>query len=85
MWGALCEERMCLLFTIAAGLASAVILGSESRGTRDHILLSLIRDSPNLKGQVPVFISLRNKVTQLYPQALGSPDNFTHESCELSN
>jgi hypothetical protein len=27
---------------------------------------------PNLEGQVPVFISPRNRVTQLYPQALGS-------------
>jgi hypothetical protein len=35
------------------GLASAVILRSEPRGTRDHILLSHIRDSPNLEGQVP--------------------------------
>jgi hypothetical protein len=34
-------------------------------------LLSQIRDSPNLKGQVPVFISPRNMVAQLYPQALG--------------
>jgi hypothetical protein len=32
-------------------LASAVILRSEPRGTHDHILLSQIRDSPNLKGQ----------------------------------
>jgi hypothetical protein len=31
-----------------------------------------IRDSPNLKGQVPVFISPRKRVTQLYPQAMGS-------------
>jgi hypothetical protein len=54
------------------GLASAVILRSESRGTHDHILLSHIRDSPNLEGQVPVFISPRNRVTQLYPQTLGS-------------
>jgi hypothetical protein len=38
-------------------LASAVILRSESHGTHDHILLSQIRDSPNLEGQVPVFIS----------------------------
>jgi hypothetical protein len=43
-------------------LASAVILGSESRGTRDHISLSQIRDSPNLEGQVPVFISPRHWV-----------------------
>jgi hypothetical protein len=40
-------------------LANAVILRSESRGTHDHILLSQIRDSPNLKGQVPVIITPR--------------------------
>jgi hypothetical protein len=38
-------------------LASAVILASESPMTHDHILLSQIRDSPNLKYQVPVFMS----------------------------
>jgi hypothetical protein len=31
-------------------LARAVILWSESRGTHDHILLSLSRDSTNLEG-----------------------------------
>jgi hypothetical protein len=46
--------------------------GSESRGTRDHILLSQIRDSPNLEDQVPVFIYPRNRVARLYPQSLGS-------------
>jgi hypothetical protein len=40
MWGALSDERTGLV------LASAVVLGSESRGTRDHILLSQIRDFP---------------------------------------
>jgi hypothetical protein len=30
------------------------------------------RECPNLEGQVPVFISPRKMVTQLYPQALGS-------------
>jgi hypothetical protein len=53
-------------------LASAVILRSDYRGTRDHILLSQIRDFPNLEAQVPVFISPKNRVAQLYPQALGS-------------
>jgi hypothetical protein len=53
-------------------LASAVILRSESRGTHYHILLYEIRDSPNLEGQVPVFISPRNRVARLYPQALGT-------------
>jgi hypothetical protein len=53
-------------------LASAVIPRSESRETHDRILLSQIRDSPNLEGQVPIFISSRNRVAKLYPQALGS-------------
>jgi hypothetical protein len=44
----------------------------ESRRTHGHILLSQIRDSPNLEGQVPVFISPRNRASRLYPQALGS-------------
>jgi hypothetical protein len=52
-------------------LASAVILRSESRGTHDQILLSQIRDSPNLGGQVPVFITSRDREARLYPQALG--------------
>jgi hypothetical protein len=46
-------------------LASEVTLRSESRRTHDHILLSHIRDSSNLEGQVPAFISPRKRVTQL--------------------
>jgi hypothetical protein len=69
MWRALSDERTGLPLKIAA---SAVILESVSRGTRDHILLSQIRDSPTLEGQVLVFIPPRNKVAQLYPHALGS-------------
>jgi hypothetical protein len=34
--------------------------------------MSQIQDSPNLEGQVHVFISPRNRMAQLYPQALGS-------------
>jgi hypothetical protein len=48
-------------------LASAVILASEARKTHDQILLSQIQDSPNLEGQVPVFMSSRNRVDLLYP------------------
>jgi hypothetical protein len=66
MRGGVCRLELKL------ALASAVILRSESRGTQYHILLSQIRDSPNLESQVPVFISPRNRVAQLYPQALGS-------------
>jgi hypothetical protein len=67
----LTRERVCRL-QLPLILASAVILGSESGGTRDHILLSQIRDSSSLESQVVVFISPRNRVAQLYPQALAS-------------
>jgi hypothetical protein len=36
-----------------------------------HILLSQMRESPNLEGQVPVIISSRNRVAHFYPQSLG--------------
>jgi hypothetical protein len=39
--------RVCRLQLLLA-VASAVILGSEPRGTRGHILLSQIRDFPEL-------------------------------------
>jgi hypothetical protein len=42
--------RVCRLQLLLV-LASTAILVSESRGTHDHILLSQIRDSPNLEGQ----------------------------------
>jgi hypothetical protein len=66
-WGAPSDGRAGLSFTIADGLARAVILGSESRGTHSHILLSQIRDSPRLEGQIP-----SHRVAQLYSQAIGS-------------
>jgi hypothetical protein len=44
MRDALCDDRKGLSFKLLLVLASAVILGSESRGTSDHILLSRIRD-----------------------------------------
>jgi hypothetical protein len=72
MWGALFDERTGLSFVIAAGPRQR----SQSRirvpWTHDHILLPQVWDSPNLTGQVPLFISLRNRVAQLHPQALGS-------------
>jgi hypothetical protein len=60
--GWVCRLQLLPAFT------SAVILGFESRGTHDHILLSQIRGFPNLEGQVPVFIFPMNRVSQLYPR-----------------
>jgi hypothetical protein len=53
-----CGYSLCVTSSPLLLLASAVILGWESRGTHGHILQSQIRHSSNLKGQVPVFILL---------------------------
>jgi hypothetical protein len=56
--------RLQLLLTLAS-----VVLGSQSRWTHDHILLSQIRDSTYLEDQVPV----------LYPPGTGrSSYNHRH-------
>jgi hypothetical protein len=53
----LTRGRVCnLLVQLLLGLARAVTVGSKSRRTHGHILLSHLR-LPNLEGQVPVFIS----------------------------
>jgi hypothetical protein len=49
------------------GLASAVILRSKSSGTHDHILLPQIQHSPNLEGQVSVFISPQEQCGSVIP------------------
>jgi hypothetical protein len=60
------REWVCHLQLLLA-LTSAVILGSKCHGTHDHIVLSQIRESPNLEGQFPAFISHMNRVTQFIP------------------
>jgi hypothetical protein len=65
------REWVCRLQLLLV-LASVVILGSGSRGIHDCILLSQTGDSPNQERTVPVFISPRNRVARLYPQALSS-------------
>jgi hypothetical protein len=65
--GALPNERtVCNLL-----VQFAVNLRFKSRRTHDHISLSHLRLRQPW-GQVPVFISPRNRVAQLLPRALGS-------------
>jgi hypothetical protein len=49
MWNAVSDERTGVSFTTAAGPRQR-ILGPESSGTHDHILLSQIGDSPQPGG-----------------------------------
>jgi hypothetical protein len=47
-------------------------LSGRSPAELTAIFYCPIWDFPNLEGQVPIFISPRNRVAQLYPWALGS-------------
>jgi hypothetical protein len=64
--------RVCnLLYNCFWALPEQSLLG-RSPAELTPIFYCLIWDSPNLEGQVPVFISPRNRVAQLCPRALGS-------------
>jgi hypothetical protein len=77
MWTTLSDKKtVCHLHLLLTQSFS----GLESHEIHDHILLSQIRDSPSLEGQVFVLISHRNRVAQLYPQGTGFP---LLTSCDL--
>jgi hypothetical protein len=68
----LTREWVCnLLVQLLLGLAEQSLLG-QSSAELATIFYCLIWDSPNLEGQVPVFISPRNGAAQLYPWSVGS-------------
>jgi hypothetical protein len=61
--------RSCFCGT--PSLTRGRVCSLQSRRTH-NILYCLIWDSSNLEGQVPVFMSHRSRVAQLYHRALGS-------------
>jgi hypothetical protein len=65
--GWLCRLQLLLAF------ASIVILGSESRGTHDNILLSQIRDSPQPEGPGPCIYILQGQGGPFIPPDTGFP------------
>jgi hypothetical protein len=68
----LTRERVCRLHLLLV-LGSAVILGSESRRTRDNILLSQIRDSPNQGGPDPLIYIPQEQGGPVIPPGTGFP------------
>jgi hypothetical protein len=64
--------QFCRLQFLLA-LASTVILAFKSRGPHDHVLLSLIRDSLNLEGQVPVIYVPQKQGCLVMPPGTGFP------------
>jgi hypothetical protein len=67
MWVGLSDERTVCHLRLLLDLASSVILWSKCRGNHDHIILSQIRDSPNLRAKSPY----------LYPPESGWPTYAT--------
>jgi hypothetical protein len=71
IWAAFCDERTDLSFTVAA--CPRHRSHSRVRVPRDSLpyltVSDSIRDSPNLEGQVPVFICPKNRLSQVYHQA----------------
>jgi hypothetical protein len=75
--------RVCnLLCNCFWALPEQSLLG-RSPAELTAIFYCLIWDSSNLESQVPVFISPRNRVAQLYPRALGSLFVASYNSQEL--
>jgi hypothetical protein len=66
LWGAFYDEKMGLQFAVQS-------LNGLSRAETVTILYCLIWDSLNLEGQIPLFISPRKRVAQLYPPGTGFP------------
>jgi hypothetical protein len=67
----LTRGRVCnLLYNYVWALPEQSFLG-RSPAELTVIFYCLIWDSPNMESQVPVFISPRNRVAQLYTRALG--------------
>jgi hypothetical protein len=66
----LMRGRVCRLQLLLV-LASAVILGSDSRGTHGHILLSQIRDSPQPGGPGPRIYIIQEQGGPVIPPGTG--------------
>jgi hypothetical protein len=64
LWGAISDERTGLQFTVPS-------LNCPSRAEPVTIFYCLIWNSPNLEGQVPVFVCPSNRVALLYSRTLG--------------
>jgi hypothetical protein len=65
------DESVIYSYNCFWALPEQSLLG-RSPAELSAIFSCLIWDSSHLEGQVPVFISPRNRVAQLYPRALGS-------------
>jgi hypothetical protein len=74
--GALSDKRTGLQFAVQS-------LNGQSRAELVTVLYCLIWDSSNLEGQVAIFMSPRNRVSQLYPPGTGLPLHYLLGQCQV--
>jgi hypothetical protein len=74
MWGILYDESVGLSSTIAAAGPHQLSLGLSPARLMNIVQCIRFKTPPTLRARAPypVFISLRKRVAQLYPRALGS-------------
>jgi hypothetical protein len=93
MWGAVSNDMRGLSFKIAAGPRQRSHSRAESRGSHELNLLSQIRDSPNLEGQVPVWTTssryiapaqIAQVIPSIIPCSFGPGDITCPHSCSLA-
>jgi hypothetical protein len=80
MLGVLSDERTGLSFTAVADPRQHSHCQVSPIGLMTIFLLSQIRGSHNLEGQVTIFLSPRNGMAQLYSQALSSLFVMSYDS-----
>jgi hypothetical protein len=71
MWGALSDKRTGLQLRLAVGPFRVQV----PRESSPHFTVSNL-SFPNLEGQVPLFISTRNRAAQLYPQESAQSQSY---------
>jgi hypothetical protein len=72
LWGDFWREDGSVIYCFSCISPAQSLSDLSPAGLKTIFYCPNFRDSPNLEVQVPVLISPRNRVAQLYPRALGS-------------
>jgi hypothetical protein len=81
--GPLWREVGSVVFSFCRALSAQPLSGPSPTGLKSIIYCLYFWDSSNLKGQIPVFISPRNRLAQLYPRGQ-SQSHVTTEGQSVS-
>jgi hypothetical protein len=74
----LTRSRVCSISVVAGPRQRSLSRVWVPRDSWAYFIVLIFETPPNLESHVPVFISRRNRVAQLYLQALGLPNSFTY-------